>query len=66
MANLTKLLSIRELADLLGLAEITVRKFCCAKKIPYIKLGGRVLFDPEKISAWIETQSIKPINGRSC
>ena len=65
MENLPKLLSVREISKMLGVAEITIRKFCCAKKIPYIKLGGRggrVLFDPEKISAWIEKQSIKPLN----
>ncbi len=63
MENLPKLLSVREISKILGVAEITIRKFCCAKKIPYIKLGGRVLFDPEKISTWVEKQSIKPINS---
>ena len=61
MYNLAKLMSVKELAARLGIAEITVRKYCCAKKIPYIKLGGRVLFDPEKILAWLEKRSINPL-----
>ena len=69
MENLSKLLSVKELSEILGIAEITIRKFCCAKKIPYIKLGGlgkgraRVLFDPAAITSWIEKQSVKPLDS---
>lgn len=64
MANIEALLSVKEVAAVLGLAEITVRKLCCAKKIPYIKLGGRVLFSPEQISTWIEAKTVAPIKFR--
>lgn len=64
MVTLVKLVSVKELAERLGLAEITVRKLCSAKEIPYKKLGSRVLFDPTEISDWLEKRSIRPRDNR--
>lgn len=63
MADLPKLLSIQQVAEALNIAKITVYKMVSAKRIPFVKLGSRVLFEPEKIAAWIEEQSIRPLNS---
>ena len=59
-----KLLSIKDASDLLGLKCSTLYKYICAKKIPYVKLGMRVLFDPEKLRSWISDHSVEPLNGK--
>ena len=56
-----KLINIQEVSDLTGLAVATLYKSICKRTIPYIKLGGRVLFSPSKIQEWIENHSISPI-----
>jgi len=59
-----KLLSIKEASEFLGLKVPTLYKYVCSKKIPYAKLGSRVLFDPEKLIIWIEKNSISPVGGK--
>lgn len=59
-----KLLSIKEASEYLGLKVPTLYKYVCSKKIPYVKLGSRVLFDPEKLTIWIEKKSISPVGGK--
>ena len=56
-----KLLNIEEAAALLNISVKTIYGLTCAKKVPYIKIGARVLFDPDEIKAWIESQKVKPI-----
>ena len=63
MADLPKLLKIQDISEALNLAPITLYKLVSARKIPFVKLGSRVLFEPEKIAAWIEERSVKPINS---
>ncbi len=63
MADLPKLLSIQECAEALNIAKITLYKLTSSKRIPFLKIGSRVLFEPEKIAAWIEERSVKPINS---
>ena len=57
------LLEIKEAAILLRLKKSTLYKYTCSKQIPHIKLGGKVLFDPAKLEAWIEDHSVKPIKA---
>jgi excisionase family DNA binding protein len=55
------LLSVKETAIHIGLAEITVRKMISAKRIPHKKLGRRVLIDPDELDTWINEHSIAAI-----
>jgi predicted DNA-binding transcriptional regulator AlpA len=48
-----KLLDIHELEEIYGLKHWTVRTLCSQSKIPHIKIGRRVFFDPAAIDAWI-------------
>jgi len=64
MPDLPKLLSIQDVSEVLNLAPITLYKLVSAKRIPFVKLGSRVLFVPEQIAAWIEERSVKPLNSK--
>lgn len=55
------LIGIEKACELLNLKKPTIYKKICERKIPYIKLGGKVLFDLEKLEAWVNKHSIKPI-----
>lgn len=49
-----KLLSVRELAAVLGIADQTVRNWVSQGRLPKTKVGRRTLFDPRRIEALIE------------
>jgi len=55
-----KLLSVREAADYLGLKVSTLYKYKLCGTVPFVKLGSRLLFDPEKLRRWIEQHSYEP------
>jgi excisionase family DNA binding protein len=52
-----KILTIREVADLLKINEKTVYKLAAAAKIPGTKVGGSWRFDRATISAWLRSKS---------
>lgn len=60
---MSKLLSTKEAAEFLGLKLPTLYKYSSQKSIPFVKIGTRVLFDPDDLNAWIEKKKIKPIGG---
>ncbi len=63
---LARLLTIEEVAEILRLAKPTLYRFVSLRKIPFVKIGGRVLFDSEKLSSWIAARAVdpEPSNGR--
>jgi excisionase family DNA binding protein len=59
---MSPLIDVQTTAELLGLRVPTIRKFVQNRSIPFVKLGARVLFDPEKLAAWCEERSV-PASG---
>jgi excisionase family DNA binding protein len=63
------LLSVDEAADYLNLSGHTLRSWVHQKRLPFIKLGSRVLFRPEDLESFINSNAIQPENysqkGRS-
>lgn len=53
------LLDIRELSELTGLSVYTLYSWINQRKIPYVKMGRLVRFEPRKIEEWIEQNSVK-------
>ncbi len=51
---LTHLLTIAEVAEALGVDVRDVRRLVHEKRIPYIKWGHLLRFDPTDIAAWID------------
>lgn len=50
-----RLLTISEVADLLGVDVRHVRRLVYEKRIPFIKWGHLLRFDPVEIEAWIDS-----------
>lgn len=48
------LLSVKQAATMLGISPKTVRDHVLHRRIEFVKIGGRVLFRPEKIMELIE------------
>ena len=59
-----ELLTAKETAEFLGLAEITIYKMTYRKQIPYVKLGRTKRFEKSKILEWIDKNSYDTINHR--
>ncbi|MGQ0431591.1 MAG: helix-turn-helix domain-containing protein [Microthrixaceae bacterium] len=55
-----RLMTISEVAALLGVDVRHVRRLVHEKRIPYIKWGHLLRFDPVEIAAWIDRWRIHP------
>ena len=55
------LLTIGQLADLLGVKVSWLYAQTSAKKIPFLKLGGRLRFRRADVERWIEGQVVHPM-----
>ena len=51
-----ELLSVNELAAKIKLSPKTIYGLVCRGQIPYLKVGARVLFDQDKIAAWLKSK----------
>lgn len=52
--DLTHLLAIVELADCLGVNVRHIRRLVHERRIPFIKWGHLIRFDPHEIAGWID------------
>jgi putative molybdopterin biosynthesis protein len=50
-------LTVKELCEWIRLSRSKVYALVTANKIPHAKVGGKILFNKEKIKIWIENQS---------
>jgi excisionase family DNA binding protein len=50
-------LTVKELCEWIRLSRSKVYSLIQDNKIPYAKVGGKFLFDRNKIKNWIESQS---------
>ncbi len=51
------LMNVHEVAEYLKVSSHTIYQWKCNEKIPYIKLGGKLLFEKEAINNFITTNS---------
>jgi excisionase family DNA binding protein len=59
-----RLLTARELAQLLRVTRDTVLVLFRGGKIPGIRLGGSVRFSPSAIEDWLDRSSVTPTGDR--
>jgi excisionase family DNA binding protein len=52
--TLPQLLTIDELADHLGVGARHVRRLIAERRVPYVKWGHLIRFDPDEIAAWLD------------
>lgn len=48
------LLDVAGLADRLGVTERFVRRLVAERRVPFVKLGKFIRFDPRDIESWLE------------
>ena len=58
-----ELLTVVETAKALRISQGTVRAWVLARKIPYVKLGSRVLFKQTDIDAFISRSTVQPVGA---
>ena len=52
------LMSVDETAEMLGIAKATVYKYVSERRIPFVKIGARVLFERTAMTQWIRQRSV--------
>lgn len=53
--------TVEDVAQFLGVAPKTVRKWQLAGALPFVKLGGKLVrFRPAAVRAWVDDQAVKP------
>ncbi len=57
MEKLQSLLNIQDLSDFLKISVSSIYRLTSRKQIPFVKIGSRIVFQPEKIREWLELQS---------
>jgi excisionase family DNA binding protein len=55
------LLDQRELAEHLGITERHVRRLVAERRIPFVKVGRFVRFDPDSVSSWLATATVEAL-----
>jgi excisionase family DNA binding protein len=57
--ELRRLITAKEASQYLNLSTDTIYRMASLKKLPYLKIGDRVLFDLKALDHWIEKHLIK-------
>ncbi len=50
----SKLLTLKQVADQLSVNERHVRRLVAERRIPYVKWGHLLRFDPDEIAEWLD------------
>ncbi len=57
--ELRRLITAKEASQYLSLSTDTIYRMASQKKLPYLKIGGRVLFDLRALDRWIEKRMVR-------
>jgi excisionase family DNA binding protein len=55
----SQLFNVLEIAQLLGRGKSTIYEWVAAGRVPYIRIGTTILFDPIKIARWLRDLSVE-------
>lgn len=59
--TLKRILNVKEIAEFMGMHERTIYRLVNKGKMPGFKLGGKWVFDSNKIDTWITQETDKTI-----
>ncbi|MBL8777540.1 MAG: helix-turn-helix domain-containing protein [Acidimicrobiales bacterium] len=59
------LMSIAEVADLLGVSVRHVRRLVQERRIPFFKWGHLLRFDPDEIETWLQRSHVPASGARN-
>ena len=62
-ASLPNLIDIPTAAEHLGTSPRHIRRLVAERRIPYLKLGHYVRFDPDELEAWLDDHRVKTIGS---
>lgn len=62
--ELPNLLDVAELAAHLGVTERHVRRLIAERRVPYVRWGRRIRFDPDEIARWLEAARVETLVDR--
>src|SRR5512136_3205541 len=57
--ELRRLITAKEASQYLNLSTDTIYRMASQKKLPYLKIGDRVLFDVKALDQWIERHMVR-------
>lgn len=57
--ELKRLITAKEASQYLSVSTDTIYHMAATKKLPYIKIGGRVLFDLKALDRWIDRHLVQ-------
>ena len=57
--NQIHLISVKTVAEMLGIAPKTIHNWVYLRKIPFVKCGRKVMFRPKSLKAWLNRKEIK-------
>ncbi len=57
--ELRRLITAKEASQYLSLSTDTIYRMASLKKLPYLKIGDRILFDIKALDQWIEKRMIR-------
>jgi len=57
--ELRRLITAKEAGQYLSLSTDTIYRMASLKKLPYLKIGDRVLFDVKALDQWIEKHMVR-------
>lgn len=58
--SLEPLLDVAGAAQMLATSERHIRKLIYERRIPYVKVGGKVRFRQQALDRWIEANTVEP------
>lgn len=60
--SLQPLLNFKQAAALLGLPEGSLRRYISERKIPFLRVGKLIRFDPVELRAWLDSKRVQEIH----
>ena len=57
---LPELVRIEDVAKALGVTERHVRRLVDERRIPFVKVGFFIRFEPAQVARWVEAQRVEP------
>jgi excisionase family DNA binding protein len=64
ISTIPHLLTIDQLAERLGITVRHVRRLVAERRVPYVKVGRLVRFDPSEIARWLRDSAHPAADGK--
>ena len=54
------LINLETVSEILGVAPKTIHNWVYLRRIPYVKVGQKVMFRPQSLKLWLTRKEFKP------